>query len=74
MDPTVYAAILAVTAPLSFMTWLAITGDRAGLKNIQSNLGQRPHSGKSALSAKKRRAKRGRFANYWNYLRRPVSR
>lgn len=62
MDPIVYAAILAVTAPLSVMTWLAITGDRAGLKNIQSNLGQRPHSGKSALSANEQLASLARKA------------
>jgi tight adherence protein C len=46
-----YAAILAVIAPLSVMTWLAATGDRAGLRNIQSNLGQRPRPGTSVLSA-----------------------
>jgi tight adherence protein C len=51
MNPVVYAAILAVVAPLSIMTWLVVTGDRAGLKNVQSNLGRRPHSTKSVLSA-----------------------
>jgi tight adherence protein C len=51
MDPIASAAILAVTAPLSVMTWLAFTGDRAGLRNIQSNLGQRPKGGATALGA-----------------------
>lgn len=51
MQITAYAAILAVILPISVMTWLAFTGDRAGLRNIQSNLGRRPDSGGSALSA-----------------------
>ena len=37
MQTIAYAAILAVVVPLSVMTWLAQTGDRAGLRNIQSN-------------------------------------
>ncbi len=44
MDMIAYAAILAVIAPLSVMTWLVVTGDRAGLRNIQSNLGNRPQT------------------------------
>lgn len=51
MQTIAYAAILAVITPLSVMTWLAVTGDRAGLRNIQSNLGQRPRPGTSVLSA-----------------------
>ena len=51
MQTIAYAAILAVVLPISVMTWLAFTGDRAGLRKIQSNLGRRPHSGGSALSA-----------------------
>ena len=39
MQTIAYAAILAVILPISVMTWLAFTGDRAGLRNIQSNLG-----------------------------------
>jgi len=46
-----YAAILAVIAPLSIMTWLAFTGDRAGFRNIQANLGRGPQAAGSALSA-----------------------
>ena len=51
MQIIAYAAILAVILPISVMTWLAFTGDRAGLKNIQSNLGRRPSSGSSSTSA-----------------------
>ena len=51
MQTIAYAAILAVILPISVMTWLAFTGDRAGLRNIQSNLGRRPGSGGSALTA-----------------------
>ena len=39
MHPVAYAAILAVVAPVTVMTWFAFTGDRAGLRNIQANLG-----------------------------------
>lgn len=51
MNPIAYAAILAIIAPVSLMTWLAVTGDRAGLRNIQTNLGRRPEAAGSALSA-----------------------
>ncbi|AXJ08253.1 type II secretion system F family protein [Arthrobacter sp. PM3] len=49
MQTIAYAAILAVVVPVSVMTWLALTGDRAGLRNIQSNLGHRPGSGATAF-------------------------
>lgn len=39
MQPIAYAAILAIIIPISLMMWLALTGDRAGLRNIQTNLG-----------------------------------
>lgn len=51
MQTIAYAAILAVIAPLSIMTWLAFTGDRAGLRNIQANLGRGPQATGPALSA-----------------------
>ncbi|KRE79690.1 type II secretion system F family protein [Arthrobacter sp. Soil763] len=51
MQTIAYAAILAVVAPLSIMTWLAFTGDRAGLRNVQANLGRGPQDAGSALSA-----------------------
>lgn len=51
MQTIAYAAIVAVIAPLSVMTWLALTGDRVGLRNIQANIGRRPKESSSALSA-----------------------
>lgn len=51
MQTIAYAAILAVIAPLSVMTWLAFTGDRAGLRNIQANLGRMSRPGGSAFTA-----------------------
>ncbi|MDQ0690151.1 type II secretion system F family protein [Arthrobacter sp. W4I7] len=42
MQPLALGAILAIVLPISGMIWLAFTGDRAGLRNIQANLGQRP--------------------------------
>ncbi|WCI08473.1 type II secretion system F family protein [Arthrobacter sp. OVS8] len=51
MQTIAYAAILAVVAPLSVMTWLAFTGDRVGLRNIQANIGRQPKESGSALSA-----------------------
>lgn len=51
MQTIAYAAILAVIAPLSIMTWLAFTGDRAAVRNIQANLGRGPQATGSLLSA-----------------------
>lgn len=51
MQTIAYAAILAVVAPLSVMTWLAFTGDRVGLRNIQANIGRQPKESGPALSA-----------------------
>ena len=34
-----YAAMLAIMAPVSWMVWLAFTGDRVGIRNIRTNLG-----------------------------------
>ncbi len=36
-----YAAMLAIVAPVSWMVWLAFTGDRVGIRNIRTNLGVR---------------------------------
>jgi len=51
VQPIAYGAILAVIAPLSIMTWLAFTGDRAGLRNIQANLGSGSQATGSVFSA-----------------------
>lgn len=56
MQPLAYAAILAVIAPLTVMTWLAFTGDRAGLRNIQANLGRTSKAKGPALSTNEKLA------------------
>ena len=50
MQALAYTAILAVIAPVTMMTWFAITGDRAGLRNIQANLGRTSKAKGPALS------------------------
>lgn len=49
MQTIAYAAILAVIAPISVMTWFAFTGDRAGFRNVQANLGKRVDSSESTV-------------------------
>lgn len=56
MQPLAYAAILAVITPLTVMTWLAFTGDRAGLRNIQANLGRTSKAKGPALSTNEKLA------------------
>lgn len=62
MQTIAYAAILAIIAPLSVVTWLVLTGDRAGLRNIQSNLGKRPKTGTGAAGANEQLASLARKA------------
>ena len=62
MQTIAYAAILAIIVPLSVMTWFALTGDRAGLRNIQSNLGQRPKTGTAVPGASEQLASLARKA------------
>lgn len=62
MQTIAYAAILAIIAPLSVMTWLVLTCDRAGLRNIQSNLGKRPKTGTGAAGANEQLASLARKA------------
>jgi tight adherence protein C len=50
MQPIALAAILAIILPISGMTWLAFTGDRAGLRNIKANLGGRPSQAMQSLN------------------------
>ena len=56
MQPFAYAAILAVIAPLTVMTWFAFTGDRTSLRNIQANLGKTSKTKGPALSTNERLA------------------
>lgn len=39
MLPIAYAAVLAIVIPVSAMVWVGLSGDRAGLRRIQANLG-----------------------------------
>ena len=41
MQPIAMAAVLAIIIPVSGMVWFAFTGDRAGLRNIRTNLGRK---------------------------------
>lgn len=36
-----FAAMLAIVAPVSWMVWLAFSGDRTAMRNIRRNLGQK---------------------------------
>lgn len=45
MQVIAYAGILAIVAPVSALTFLVFTGDRAGLRNIQANLGRTTNAG-----------------------------
>lgn len=50
MQPIAMAAILAIVLPMSGMIWLAFTADRAGLRNIQANLGLRSNQATQSLN------------------------
>lgn len=57
-----YAAMLAIVAPISWMVWLAFTGDRAGLRNIRTNLGVRAAATSQSLDSRQRLAALSRQA------------
>lgn len=48
------AAILAIVAPVTALTWFVFTGDRAGLRSVQTNLGLKSKDRAPALSANER--------------------
>jgi tight adherence protein C len=50
MQVIAYAGILAVVAPVTIMTFLVFTGDRAGIRNIQANLGRVTKAKRQGLS------------------------
>ncbi|OOP60644.1 secretion system protein [Arthrobacter sp. SRS-W-1-2016] len=54
MQPIAYAAMLAIVAPVSWMVWLVVTGDRAGLRNIRTNLGARAAAAPQSANARDR--------------------
>lgn len=41
MNIFAYAAMLCIIAPISWMVWLAVNSDRAGLRSIRANLGRK---------------------------------
>jgi tight adherence protein C len=45
MQVLAYAGILAIVAPATLLTFFAFTADRAGLRNIQANLGLKAKAG-----------------------------
>lgn len=53
MNMFAYAAMLCIVAPISWMVWLAVTSDRAGVRSIRTNLTQQSAtaSGKSVPAA-----------------------
>lgn len=69
MQPIAYAALLAIVAPVSWMVWLAFSGDRSAQRNIRKNLGDqtvavvRPaNAGQWVTSLSKRLAPEGYVA------------
>lgn len=60
MQPIALAAILAIVLPISGLVWLTFTADRAGLRNIQANLGGRPSLAAQSLNVHEQVAKLSR--------------
>lgn len=54
MQVVALAAILAIVIPVSAMTWLVFSGDRAGLRNIQANLGRKSKAKGQTLTTNER--------------------
>jgi tight adherence protein C len=54
MQVIAYAGILAVVAPVTLLTFLVFTGDRAGIRNIQANLGRQAKGRSGGLAVKER--------------------
>ncbi|WP_461164812.1 type II secretion system F family protein [Arthrobacter sp. R4-81] len=54
MQVIAYAGILAVVAPVTIMTFLVFAGDRAGLRNIQTNLGKKVKDKSTGFSVNER--------------------
>ncbi|MEE2521186.1 type II secretion system F family protein [Pseudarthrobacter sp. J75] len=50
MQPLAYAAVLAIVVPISAMVWLGLSGDRAGFRRIQANLGNKASAAEKATS------------------------
>lgn len=54
MQVIAYAGILAIVAPVTLLTFLVFTGDRAGLRRIQTNLGRQATAKSGGLAVKER--------------------
>lgn len=54
MQVIAYAGILAIVAPVTLLTFLVFTGDRAGLRRIQTNLGRQATAKNGGLDVKER--------------------
>lgn len=54
MQAIAYAGILAIVAPVTLLTFLVVTGDRASLRRIQANLGGQAKAKSGGLDVKER--------------------
>lgn len=54
MQVIAYAGILAIVAPVTLLTFLVFTGDRAGMRRIQANLGRQVTAKSGGLAVKER--------------------
>lgn len=61
MQVIAYAGILAIVAPVTVLTFLVFTGDRAGLRNIQANLGRQTKARAQGLNVNERLTELGEW-------------
>lgn len=54
MQAIAYAGILAIVLPVTVLTFLVFTGDRAGIRNIQANLGKQNKARGQGLNVNER--------------------
>lgn len=54
MQAIAYAGILAIVLPVTVLTFLVFTGDRAGIRNIQANLGKQSKARSQGLNVNER--------------------
>lgn len=54
MQVIAYAGILAIVAPVTLLTFLVFTGDRAGIRKIQANLGMQVTAKSGGIDVKER--------------------
>jgi tight adherence protein C len=61
MQVIAYAGILAIVAPVTVLTFLVFTGDRAGLRSIQANLGRQTKAKAQGLNVNERLTEVGQW-------------